>query len=65
MKSERMPDKYDLCSAITFLLIGLGFGAVWAMVFNPKTKQEMRPEGMNSRPTLSVQAQEEARERVA
>jgi len=30
--------EYDLDSAITFLLIGLGIGSVLAIVFNPKLK---------------------------
>ena len=63
MKSEK--NGYDPYSAVTFLLIGLGLGAVFGMVFNPKTKQRVRPEGINRRGPRSMQPQEEAKERVA
>jgi hypothetical protein len=62
MKSEK--SEYDLYSAVTFLLIGLGLGAVFGMVFNLKTKQRVRPEEINSRRPPSVQPQKEAKERV-
>jgi hypothetical protein len=58
MKSEK--SEYDLYSAVTFLLIGLGLGAVFGMVFNPKTKQRVRLQGINSRRPQGVQLQEEA-----
>jgi hypothetical protein len=58
MKSEK--SEYDLYSAVTFLLIGLGLGAVFGMVFNPKTKQKVRLQGINSRRPQGVQPQEEA-----
>jgi hypothetical protein len=35
-KGQRMKREYDLDSAITFLLIGLGVGSVLGIVFNPK-----------------------------
>lgn len=63
MKSEKIG--YDLYSAVTFLLIGLGLGTVFAMVFNPNTQQRVRLEGINSRRAPGVQPQEEAKERVA
>jgi hypothetical protein len=56
---------YDLYSAVTFLLIGLGLGTVFAMVFNPNTKQRVRLERINSRRAPGVQPQEEEKERVA
>ena len=33
-----MKSEYDLYSAITFLLVGLGIGSVLAVVFNPKQR---------------------------
>jgi hypothetical protein len=33
-----MKSEYDLYSAITFLLVGLGIGSVLAIVFNPKQR---------------------------
>jgi hypothetical protein len=63
MKSEK--SGYDPYSAVTFLLIGLGLGAVFGMVFNPKTKQRVSPEGINRRRPPGTQPQEEAKERVA
>ncbi len=68
MKGEMMKtakNEYDPYSAVTFLLIGLGLGAVFGMVFNPKTKQRVRPEGINSRRPPGVQPREEAKKRVA
>jgi len=58
-----MKSEYDLCSAITFLLVGLGIGSVLAIVFNPK--QRVALEGINSWRTAGLQPQEEAEERVA
>jgi hypothetical protein len=37
-KVQRMKREYDLDSAITFLLIGLGIGSVLGIVFNPKQR---------------------------
>lgn len=65
MKDEMMKSEYDLYSAVTFLLIGLGLGTVFAMVFNPKTKQRVRLEGINGRRAPGVQPQEKAKEQVA
>jgi hypothetical protein len=58
-----MKSEYDLCSAITFLLVGLGIGSVLAIVFNPK--QRVALEEINSWRTAGLQPQEEAEERVA
>jgi hypothetical protein len=69
-----MKSEYDLYSAITFLLVGLGIGSVLAVVFNPK--QRAAPEGIklegvngirgsNSWRTAGVRPQEEANERIA
>ena len=60
MKSEKIG--YDLYSAVTFLLIGLGIGTVFTMVFNPNKQQRVRLEGINSRRAPGVQPQEEAQE---
>ena len=61
MKSEK--SGYDPYSAVTFLLIGLGLGEVFGMVFNPKTKQGVTPAGINSRRSRVCKPQEEAKER--
>jgi hypothetical protein len=37
-KVQRMKSEYELDSAITFLLIGLGIGSVLGIVFNPKQR---------------------------
>jgi hypothetical protein len=33
-----MKNEYDLDSAVTFLLVGLGIGSILALVFNPKQR---------------------------
>ncbi len=38
-----MKNEYDLDSAITFLMVGLGIGSVLALIFNPK--ERLRLEG--------------------
>jgi len=63
MKSEK--SGYDLYSAVTFLLLGLGIGTILALVCNPKMRQRVGPEGINGRRTPGVQPQEAATERVA
>jgi hypothetical protein len=63
MKSEK--SGYDPYSAVTVLLIGLGLGAAFGMVFNPKTKQRVGLEGINRRRPRGMQLQEEAKVRVA
>jgi hypothetical protein len=47
MKGVTNKSEYDLNSAITFLLVGLGVGSVLSIVFNPK--QRAAPEEINSR----------------
>jgi hypothetical protein len=68
MKGEMMKSEKTGCdpySAVTFLLIGLGLGAVFGMVFNPNTKQRVGPERINRRRPRGMQLHEEAKERVA
>ena len=55
--------EYDLNSAITFLLVGLGIGSVLAIVFNPK--QRVAPEEINSWRISGLRPRREAEERVA
>ena len=62
--------EYDANSAVTFLLLGLGIGTFLTILFNPKTKQRVEPEGINLRRTSGVhshraQSQEGAKERAA
>jgi hypothetical protein len=60
---QRMKSEYDLYSAVTFLLVGLGIGSVLAIFFNPK--QRVALEEINSRRTAGLQPQKEAKERAA
>jgi len=61
--------EYDLNSAITFLLVGLGIGSALAMLFDPKQRVTLegieRDKGIDSWHTARLHQQEEAKERVA
>ena len=63
MEHTRNESEYDLYSAVTFLLVGLGIGSVLAMVFDPK--QRVAPEGINSRRMSGLQPRREVEERAA
>ena len=63
MEGARNESEYDLYSAITFLLVGLGIGSLLAIVFNPK--QRIALAGIDSWRTSGLQPQREAQERVA
>ena len=63
MQAVPAKTEYDLNSAITFLLVGLGIGSVLSIVFNPKLRVE--PEEINRWRTSGVQPQTEAEKRVA
>jgi hypothetical protein len=63
MEGARNESEYDLFSAITFLLVGLGIGSVLAIVFNPK--QRVSAERINSWRMSGLQPRKEAEERVA
>jgi hypothetical protein len=63
MKGATNESEYDLYSAITFLLVGLGIGSVLAIVFNPK--QRVAPEGINSWRMSGLKSRTEAEERAA
>ncbi len=60
MEGARNKREYDLYSAITFLLVGLGIGSLLAIVFSPK--QRVAPAGIHSWRTSGLQPQREARE---
>jgi hypothetical protein len=60
---EDATNKYDLSSAITFLLVGLGVGSILAVVFNPK--QRVALDGINSGSAPGFQPRREAEEQVA
>ncbi len=47
MESEMIKREYDLSSAVTFLLVGLGLGSLLAIFFSPNTEPGHRPEGIN------------------
>ena len=40
MESQMTKNEYDLSSAVTFLLVGLGLGSVLTIFFGPRTKLE-------------------------
>jgi hypothetical protein len=42
-----MKSEYDLSSAVTFLLIGLGLGSALTIFFGPSTESGHRPGGVN------------------
>ena len=42
MNNAMMKTEYDVNSAVTFLLVGLGLGVVLAIVFDPLTKPGIR-----------------------
>jgi hypothetical protein len=48
MENEMTKSEYDVPSAVTFLLVGLGIGSFLTIVFGPRTKQAGRPERINS-----------------
>jgi hypothetical protein len=60
---EDATNKYDLYSAITFLMVGLGIGSILAVVFNPKQKDGLA--GVSSGSAPGVQPRGEAEKRVA
>jgi hypothetical protein len=63
MQGARNKSEYDLNSAITFLLVGLGIGSVLSIVFNPK--QRVAPEEVNRWRMSELRPETEAEERVA
>ena len=46
MENEMKKSEYDVTSAVTFLLVGLGLGSFLTMVFGPKTKLAGKSEGI-------------------
>jgi hypothetical protein len=64
MEGATNKSKYDLNSAITFLLVGLGIGSVLSILFNPKQKRGV-PEEINSCRMSGLRPRREAEERVA
>jgi hypothetical protein len=67
MERATNKNEYDLNSAVTFLLVGMGIGTVLALAFNPKlnTKQRAAPEEINSWRMSGMHPRSEAEERVA
>jgi hypothetical protein len=64
MEGARNKSEYDVYSAITFLMIGLGIGSVLAIVFSPR--QRVALERLNSRRTTGLEPRrEKEEERVA
>jgi hypothetical protein len=61
-----MKSGYEVHSAITFLLVGLGVGSALAILFNPKQKSRAREvAGVNSWRTAGLHPEEKAEERIA
>ncbi len=63
MEGATNKPEYDLDSAITFLLIGLGIGSVLSILFNPKQKDA--PEEINRWRMSEMRPRREAEERAA
>jgi hypothetical protein len=68
-----MKSEYDMDSAVTFLLVGLGIGSILALVFSPRPSvapdgirgiDSWRAAGLRPREQEGAKA-EEARERIA
>ena len=56
-----MKSGYDLYSAITFLMVGLGIGSVLAIVFNPKQRVALEGiKAVNGWRTAGLGPEEEA-----
>lgn len=55
-----MKREYDLDSAVTFLLVGLGIGSILAIVFNPKQRVALdRVRGIDSWRAAGLQPHED------
>jgi hypothetical protein len=67
MKAPKLASGYDLGCGVTFLLIGLGIGALWAFVFNPMPKSRIALMGIRTWRSPAVPLQEKlgAKRRVA
>jgi hypothetical protein len=63
MEGAMNKSEYDLSSAITFLLVGMGIGSILAVVFNPK--QRDAPEEINSWRRPELRPRRKAEERAA
>ena len=63
IRGAEMKNEYDLYSAITFLLVGLGIGSVLAVVFNPK--QRVAPGEIDRWRMSGSQSRTEPEKRVA
>jgi hypothetical protein len=63
MKGATNQSEYDLSSAITFLLVGMGIGSILALVFNPKPRDA--PEEINSWRLSGLRPRRQSRERAA
>jgi hypothetical protein len=63
MEGATNKSEYDLNSAITFLLVGLGIGSVLSIILNPK--QRVAPEEIKRWRTSGLQPQKDAEKRVA
>jgi hypothetical protein len=62
MKDARNEGEYDLYSAITFLLVGLGIGSLLAIVYKPKPR--LAPEEISNWRMSRLEPRREAEERA-
>jgi hypothetical protein len=61
-----MKSEYDLCTAITFLLVGLGIGSALVIVLKPSQRDELEGiRGIRSWRISRTQPQEKEKERIA
>jgi hypothetical protein len=60
-----MRNEYDPYSAVTFLMLGLGIGALVAIVCSPQIRERVRLETAGSRSPSATQPQREAFYRAA
>ena len=55
--------EYDIYSAVTFLLVGLGIGSILAIVFNPKNRKVLANCGTTAE--VQPEPEKEAPQQVA
>ncbi|MFZ0297489.1 MAG: hypothetical protein WAM13_04000 [Candidatus Sulfotelmatobacter sp.] len=61
-----MKNEYDLDSAITFFMVGLGIGSVLALIFNPKERLRLEDsKQVRGWRGGGLQGQERAERRIA
>jgi hypothetical protein len=59
MEGARNKSEYDVYSAITFLMVGLGIGSVLAIVFSPKQRVALERINRSRMTGLEARSEEE------